>query len=92
MKVKHMTNRATFYQYTCKRREASPVSGKPTCEIRQWCITLGALMIGLLALYIVLAAGGVFSLLGPWAILAGALLLKRRSGGTGKLHGKQLVR
>jgi hypothetical protein len=74
-----MTNRATYYQYTYKRREPPPVSGKPTCEIRQWCITLGAVLVGLLALFILLAAGGVFGLIGPWAIFAGALVLTRRS-------------
>ena len=49
-------------------------------------------MVGLLALFIVLAAGGVFGLVGPWAIFAGALVLARRPEGTGKLHCKQLVR
>ncbi len=38
-------------------------------------------MVGLLALFIFLAAGGVFGLIGPWAIFAGALVLTRRAEG-----------
>jgi len=80
VKVKQMTNGATFYQCTSKRIATSPVSAAPAGEIKQWCVTLGTIVVGLLALGIFLVEGGVFATIGPWVIFAGALVLRKRSG------------
>jgi len=74
-----MTNGATFYQCTSKRIATSPVSAAPAGEIKQWCVTLGTIVVGLLTLGIFLVAGGVFAMIGPWVIFAGALVLAQRS-------------
>jgi len=78
VKVNQMTNGATFYRCTTKRIATSPVSETPTGEIKQWCVTLGTIVVGLLALGIFLVVGGVFSMIGPWVIFAGALVLAKR--------------
>jgi len=79
VKVKQMTNGATFYQCTSKRIATSPVSAAATGEIKQWCVILGTIVVGLLALGIFLVAGGVFAMIGPWVIFAGALVFAKRS-------------
>jgi hypothetical protein len=79
VKVKQMTNGATFYQCISKRITISPAGASETGEIKQWCITLGIIVVGLLALGIFLVAGGVFAMIGPWAIFAGALVLANRT-------------
>jgi hypothetical protein len=79
VKVKQMTNGATFYQYTSKRIATSPVSAAPAGEIKQWGVILVIIVVGLLALGILLVAGGVFATIGPWVIFAGALVFAKRS-------------
>lgn len=46
-------------------------------ELNQWCIEICSSIIGLLTLFFFLAMGGIFALLGPWVIIAGALSVRK---------------
>jgi hypothetical protein len=45
----------------------------------QWCLTIGSIVLGLLALSCFLWMGGVFALIGPGVILAARVLISRHA-------------
>lgn len=49
-----------------------------TCELKFWCYIVGLPVAGMLALVLFLALGGVFALVGPWAILVATRILVKR--------------
>lgn len=52
-------------------------SRTPPAELKQCCIEVCSSIIGLLTLFFFLAMGGMFALLGPWVILAGAQVVRK---------------
>ena len=55
-----------------------PVSAKPKATITAWCIDVLVILVGIPALVFFIALGGVFALIGPWAILMGVLSIRKR--------------
>lgn len=49
-------------------------------ELKQWCIAICSSIAGLLALFFFLVMGGIFALVGPWVIIAGAQSVRKGPG------------
>jgi hypothetical protein len=68
-----------------------PVSAKPKAMIIAWCIDGLVILVGLPALVFFIALGGVFALIGPWAILMGVLSIRKRLRYQGFIAGVVLL-
>ena len=53
-------------------------TGAFSSEARQWGYVIALPIVGFLILYVFLSLGGVFALLGPWAIFIAARLITSR--------------
>ena len=62
-----------YYRQSASRGTESRFGSRTSHgELKQWCIEICSSIIGLLTLFFFLAMGGIFALLGPWVIIAGA--------------------
>lgn len=64
-----MTNKLILLENRKQHNVQPYASRQYTCELKFWCYIVGLPVAGLLALVLFLAMGGVFALVGPWAIL-----------------------
>ena len=74
-----MANSRAYHQVAWQGTVTKPVSAASNGEVKQWCVTLLVVIVGLLALCSFLLMGGVFALIGPWVIFVGALCIMKRS-------------
>jgi hypothetical protein len=63
------------------------VPALPLGAMRECCLTICPIVIGLLALFFFLWMGGVFALVGPWLIFAARVLITRRAEARGASRG-----
>src|SRR5258707_9947487 len=73
-----LTSWDALFHRTVRIDEPS-VPALPMGAIRECCLTICPIVIGLLSLYFFLWMGGVFALVGPWVIFAARVLITRRA-------------
>ena len=83
MYKEYMAHECLSYHPRAARTHGLTVSAPTKGAGEQWCLMIGSVVVGLLALYFFLWMGGVFALLGPLVILTARLLLTRQVEGSG---------
>jgi hypothetical protein len=74
-----VTNEDFFLRLAVARTDHACVPAPSADADEQWCLMIGSIVIGLLALSFFLWLGGVFALVGPCAILAARLVITRQA-------------
>jgi hypothetical protein len=72
-----MASSIIYAHRAAKEIENRPGSVRLNGEIRQWCIIICSIVVGLFALYFFAHMGGMFAQVGPWIILAVSLLVQK---------------
>jgi hypothetical protein len=79
IQCEHKANRRAYHQVARQGIVIRPVSAASNSEVKQLCVALLAVIVGLLVLCSFLLMGGVFALVGPWVIFVGVVCITRRS-------------
>jgi hypothetical protein len=74
----HMTNGGFFLRHGVAQTDHACVPAPFADADEPWYLTIGSIVVGLLALSFFLWMGGVFALIGPCVILAARLLISRQ--------------
>jgi hypothetical protein len=78
--MKDMMSRTSQYYIASTGTRDVPVPATPYCGIKEWCMVISSIIIGLLALFFLVSQGGIFTHVAPWVILGGTLALTKRPG------------
>jgi hypothetical protein len=78
--MKDMMRRTSQYYIASKGTQDVPVPTAPRCSLKEWCVVISSIIIGLLALFFLVSQGGIFTPAAPWVILGGTLALTKRPG------------
>jgi hypothetical protein len=71
----HVTNGDYFLRHGVARTDHARVPAPSTDADEQWYLTIGSIVVGLLALSFFIWMGGVFALVGPGVILAARVVI-----------------
>ena len=75
----HMTNGGFFLRHGVAQTDHACVPAPSADADEPWYLTIGSIVVGLLALSFFLWMGGVFALIGPCVILAARVVISRRA-------------
>jgi hypothetical protein len=78
--MKDMMRRTSQYYIASKGTQDVPVPAALRCSLKEWCVVISSIIIGLLALFFLVSQGGIFTHAAPWVILGGTLALTKRPG------------
>src|SRR5260370_413919 len=78
--MKDMMRRTSQYYIASKGTQDVPVPAALRCSLKEWCVVISSIIIGLLALFFLVSQGGIFTHAAPWVILGGTLALTQRPG------------
>jgi hypothetical protein len=78
--MKDIMRRTSQYYVASKATRGVPVPATPGCGLKEWCLVISSIIIGLLALFFLVSQGGIFAYVAPWVILGGTLALTKRPG------------
>ena len=73
-----MIDNKTYIYYGVDGSETHPISTPPTGDCKEWCMVILPIVVGLPALYCLLAMGGVFAYVGPWVMFGVTILFSKR--------------
>jgi hypothetical protein len=73
-----MINNRIYPYYMLNKRGTQPLSASHTGEVIEWCMVILPIVLGLPALYCLLAMGGVFAYVGPWLIFGATIFYSKR--------------
>lgn len=75
----YVTNGGFFLRHGVAQTDHACVPAPSADADEPWYLTIGSIVVGLLALFFFLWMGGVFALIGPCVILAARVVISRRA-------------